>query len=138
MLQTAEESRGRALADYERLTEDLAADPQRRASEQHRNDLYRQIAVRRFRLDGYLDRGLEKDAHVAAIRADIGALEREVDVLNASLAATPGTRRASRSAGSGMLESLVSSMPDDAAAIEYWLGDSEAYAWVVTIRACSV
>jgi CHAT domain-containing protein len=128
-LETAEQARGRALSDYERLSETATANPERRAREQRRNELYRQIAARRFRLEGYLDRGLATDPHIAAIRADIGGLEREVDLLNAGLAkATSANTRAGAAPG---VETLIRALPDDSAVIAFWLGAQRARAWII-------
>jgi CHAT domain-containing protein len=131
MLDTAEQSRGRALSDYERLVGQNTT-PARQEAELRRNELYREIAARRFRLDGYLDRGLGSNPHVALIQAEIAAFERKIDLLNARISGAPAKSRSTRAGLSGVAESVMHSLPADAAVIEFWLGDRRARAWSIT------
>ena len=92
-------------------------------------------------MDGYLDRGLATDPHIAAIRADIGALEREVDLVNAGLAKRATVKGGARdttthvgAARDGIapgVDALIRAMPPDSAVIGFWLGAKSARAWTI-------
>ena len=128
-LAIAERARARSLADYQNRHA-LATDgsnPSARRIEQ----LYDEIADRRFQLEALLDRVEETDPRVRAIRADIATLQRQIDTLHRVAPGrglgTPGPQRIRSE-----LTSVIEMIPSDAAVVEYWLGTTQARAWVVT------
>jgi tetratricopeptide (TPR) repeat protein len=76
-LATAETSRARSLADYQRLHE--TATREGGTSSRRLDELYREIADRRFELETRRDRAGDQDSRARAIQADIAALLREID-----------------------------------------------------------
>jgi CHAT domain-containing protein len=126
LLLLAEGSRARSLEDYRRLTGAGEA-AGTSGTDSRRESLYHELAQRRSQLAARLERGGETDARVAAIRAEIATLRREVDLLNTSLA-THGARDAVAAAERLPIETI----PDDAAVVEYWLGERASFAWAVS------
>jgi CHAT domain-containing protein len=128
-LEIAEQFRGRTLRDFTRLAELGRAPPGERDREQQRDALYQEIATRRFRLESYLDRVMPEDSRVGAIRTEIAALRRQIDLLNAELAAARQARPASVAPNRSRVSPGLAGLPPDSAAIVYWLGEPTAYAW---------
>lgn len=127
-LRLAEQSRGRALADYRRLS--LEGRPSLDANAQaRRQSLYSELAQRRFQLDAALERQGDIDNRVTAIRADIATLKRDIDVLNASLAGARGNARRASPAPDSRLPEMIG---PDAAVVEYSLGENIALAWALS------
>jgi CHAT domain-containing protein len=128
-LETAEQARARAQADFQSL--DLTApglDPKLLAQ---RQALYRELAARRFRLEARLDRTGTADTQSQAIRTEIASLRRELDQIDARIGAAsqqPKQLSAARKTSSLPLGNI----PADVAIIEYWLGAKSSFAWVVT------
>lgn len=93
--------------------------------------LYRDMAERRFELLVREDRGGSADARARALREDIARLRVRLGLINSEIATRserggyaganpgPGTRNAGRALEPGR------------AVLEYWLGTTRAYAWVL-------
>lgn len=129
-LETAEQARARAQADFQTL--DLTApglDPRLLA---RRQSLYRELAARRFRLEARLDRTGTGDSQSQAIRSDIAGLRQELDQIDARIGAASQARAKlhSRSKKTGALP--LGAIPPDVAVIEYWLSGRNSFAWVAT------
>ncbi len=129
-LETAEQARARALADYQTL--DVTApglDPTLLA---RRQVLYRELAARRFRLEARLDRTGTADSESLAIRSEIAALRQELDQIDARIGAASQSAVARRLAQQKTTSLPLGKLPADLAVVEYWLGDQAAFAWIVT------
>lgn len=124
---TADRSRARSLADVAAQeyapSLRLALAPQLRRREQ----LYHELAARRFVLDSRIERDAN-DPRLKALVAGIAELEREADGLNTLIAARAGQPAASPS---GTAPAALPHVPVDAAMVAYWLGSESAYAWVI-------
>jgi CHAT domain-containing protein len=120
----AEQYRARSLRDYQRQA--MGADSGRIDA------LYREVADRRTELEARLDRSPETDSRVGAIRRDIAGLRRQIDIITGSpikhARAVDGTRKG----GSSSIQAAVETIPADVTVIEYWLGNENAWAWVIT------
>jgi CHAT domain-containing protein/tetratricopeptide (TPR) repeat protein len=129
-LTVAEQSRGRSLGDYQRAQR--AATYSTETGSERLIALYREIADRRVGLEARLDRSAENDPRVGAIRSDISALRREIDTLSGS-AATRGSGANKATAPVGpSIQAAVETIPAHVTVIEYWLGNENAWAWVIT------
>jgi len=129
-LETAEQARGRALADYQTL--DVTAPGLDPTLLTRRQTLYRELAARRFRLEARLDRTGTADTESQAIRAEIANLRQEIDQIDAKIGAASQGARARRLARPKQAALRFSSIPAGMAIIEYWLGNQGAFAWIVT------
>ena len=125
-LTVAERSRARvmrdiALADYTHQTEARVERLLR-----HKSELLADIAAHEDRLEA---NGIPSttDARVAEIRADVARLRQQLAVLDSQLATLSRSARAASSDQTGVLK-----LPPDVAVISYWLGASDAYAWLQT------
>jgi len=97
------------------------------AAEFHRREmLYRELSARRFTLDGRLDRSGSEDPRSRQLIADIGELERQVDMVNTVIATRSALVRAP-----GREPANLPALPEGTALVSYWLGAESAYAWVV-------
>jgi CHAT domain-containing protein len=129
-LETAEQARARALADYQTL--DVTApglDPTLLA---RRQGLYRELAARRFRLESRLDRQGTADSESQAIRSEIATLRQELDQIDAKIGAASQTPVARRLAQQKPAALQLGRIPQGLAVVEYWLGSEASFAWVVT------
>jgi CHAT domain-containing protein len=129
-LETAEQARARAQADFQSL--DLTApglDPELLA---RRQALFHELATRRSRLEARLDRTGTADSQSRAIRSDIASLRQELDQIDARIGAASQSqlKRSSKSKKANSLP--LGEIPGDVAIIEYWLGAKGSFAWVVT------
>ena len=128
-LMTAEQARMRALEDFRSL--DVTAQgiaPQRL---QQRQSLYRELAARRFQLEAQLNRSATGDARVISLRSEIAGLRQQLDRINAEIGSA-GARASGGAAGGGRKPIDLGAVPADTAIVEYWLGEGNAIAWVVT------
>jgi CHAT domain-containing protein len=130
-LETVERGRARSLEDYERL--DLAAGPQTDALLARRRELYAALGQYRARFDAGVEVAASDDGVVEALRRNLADTKRQLDQLDAKLAAANGARGLRAAPGL-----QVAALPDGAAVIEYWLGAEQAYAWVVTRRSLTM
>jgi CHAT domain-containing protein len=93
-----------------------------------REDLYRELAARRFALDLILDGSGSRDPRARHLMGDIAELERQVDSVNTLIAVRASTaERTSPTQRPG-----VPQLPVGTTLISYWLGSENAYAWVVS------
>src|SRR5262249_32894577 len=97
-----------------------------------RQEIYRQLAARRFRLATYLERASgAEDPRLHTIRADIATLRQQLDEIDARIGAASDAN--ARRRGAGDRSSLdFRSRPHDVALVEYWLGADQVYAWSAT------
>jgi CHAT domain-containing protein/tetratricopeptide (TPR) repeat protein len=123
-LSTAERFRARSLKDYRQQTG--------RADSGRVNALYREIADRRAQLEARLDRSPESDARVGAIRRDITGLRRQIDTLSTSTAEHAGSSTLTTQVVTDSIRAEIETIPADVTVIEYWLGEEDAWAWVIT------
>jgi CHAT domain-containing protein len=129
-LETAEQARARALADYQRL--DVTAPGLDPNLLERRQTLYRELAARRFRLEARLDRTGTTDAQSQAIRSEIATLRQEVDQIDAKIGAASQSALAHHPAAQKTTTLPLENIPSGTAVVEYWLGDKDSFAWVVT------
>ncbi len=129
-LETAEQARARALADYQTL--DVTAPGLDRALLDRRQSLYRELAARRVRLEALLDRKGPTNIQSQAIRSEIASLRREVDQIDAKVGAASQGAMGLHAGGARQSSLPLANIPADAAIIEYWVGETASFAWVVT------
>jgi CHAT domain-containing protein/tetratricopeptide (TPR) repeat protein len=96
--------------------------------------LYHDMAERRFQLAAREDRVGALDSRALALREDIGRLRVRVGVIDSEVAARTTTvsvsSRESSSTRRGSTQ--LNALPADSVLVEYWLGSTGAFAWVVT------
>lgn len=130
----ADASRAQSLGDVAAQKYPLKV---RRALEpefHRREQLYRELAARRFALDEVLDRSGSGDPHARRLMSDIAELERQADAVNtviAGRATSAGTGPRSGSLRAGTARASLPRIPADTALVSYWLGSESAYAWVL-------
>ena len=129
-LETAEQARARALADYQTL--DVTAPGLDPALLQRRQRLYRELAAHRVRLEARLDRTGTADSQSQAIRSEITTLLQELDQIDAKIGSASETAQTRRPAAQKSTSLQLSNIPSGVAVIEYWLGTQDSFAWVVT------
>lgn len=131
-LQTAEQARARALADFTRL--DLRAPGVSPQLLRQRQSIYSELASRRQRLETLLESIAPTNPRIAAVRADIATLRQRLNDIDAQVAAASiGTETAEVP-----LAIDTRTLPNDAALVEYWLGQQRALAWTVTREAITL
>jgi CHAT domain-containing protein len=94
-----------------------------------REQLYRELAARRYALTDRLDRAGAEDPRARHLMSDIAELERQVDTVNTAIAARSLPKGAP--AQTAAPQAHLPHTPADTALISYWLGTESAYAWVV-------
>jgi CHAT domain-containing protein len=129
-LETAEQARARAMADYQTL--DVTAPGLDPALLERRQSLYRELATRRFRLEVSLDRRGTADSQSQAIRSEIATLRQDLDQIDAKIGAASQTALMRRSVTQKPTSLPLGNIPPGVAVVEYWLGDKDSFAWVVT------
>jgi CHAT domain-containing protein len=92
--------------------------------------LYRDIADRRYELAAQQDGRGADSPHTRALREDVAGLRAKLDVANAELAALAAPRGAHAPRPSGIDSALAA--PATSAFIEYWVGERNTYAWVIS------
>jgi CHAT domain-containing protein/tetratricopeptide (TPR) repeat protein len=126
---TADASRAQSFAD---VAAQMYSPAVRRAlaSDFHRREeLYRQLAARRFALDARLERSGSEDPRVRHLMADIAELRRQLDTVNTAIA--KGIQPVQGSVRNTHERTTLPAVSADTALISYWLGPESAYAWVV-------
>jgi CHAT domain-containing protein/tetratricopeptide (TPR) repeat protein len=124
---TADASRARTLADVGAQQYPPAVRRALSGELERREQLYRELAARRFALESRLARSGSDDPRARHLRSEIIELERQADTLNtfiaqrAAAAAPPQGRRTAPG---------VPPIPSGTALVSYWLGAESAYAWV--------
>jgi CHAT domain-containing protein len=131
-LGTAERQRAQSQADVSSLQFSPASLQRLRPQLKRREDLYRELAARRFRLEELEDRVGSTDARIAALRADIVGLRRDLDTLNADIARQAGVRESIETAAAISWPGRLRELARDTVIVEYWLGAEDAYAWTIT------
>jgi CHAT domain-containing protein len=129
-LETAEQARARALADYQSL--DVTAPGLDPALLERRQALYRELATHRVRLEARLDRTGTVDDQSQVIRSEIGTLRQEVDQIDAKIGSASETALTRRPPTQRTTSLQLSNIPNGVAVVEYWLGSKDSFAWVVT------
>lgn len=127
-LQTSEQDRARALEDFRRLD---ASSPKLAAVLERRKGLYKDLAAHHYLLEARRANTADTDTRAQAIRADIVELRAQIDSINTQLAAEgAAAERAVPGEGVGPLD--LHRIPPDTALVEYWMGERETFAWVLT------
>jgi CHAT domain-containing protein len=129
-LETAELARARALADYQTL--DVSAPGIDPKLLERRRTIYTELAARRFRLEARIDRSGTEDSEIQTIRSDIAGLRGELDQIDAQIGAASQTAQFQHVTVRKLPSLQLAKLPADAAIVEYWLGDPDAFAWVIT------
>jgi CHAT domain-containing protein len=135
-LETAEQARGRALADYQTL--DVTAPGLDPKLLERRQTLYRELAARRFRLEARLDRTGTADSQSQAIRSEIATLRQDLDEIDAKIGAASETALSRRPLPQKQTSLQLGNIPAGVAVVEYWLGTQDSFAWVVTRNAVTM
>jgi CHAT domain-containing protein len=125
-LAIAERSRGRALEDFRR-TRALESTAQRQ-SNARRRELFEQLASRRQQVETLSATNAQTDSRLRILREDITQLRREIDLAGGQASLARG--RAENLLP--MLRASVAAIPEGTAVVEYWLGEDEAFAWLMT------
>ena len=133
-LVTAEESRARALKDFQALDIDAEGLPPTVVA--RRRTVGTELAARRFQLAQVLDDSGPTDPKVKVIQSDIATLRRELDQIDARIgeASNAGGRRHTAQPGNIEFRRLARHV----AVVEYWLTPDTAYAWVATQEGVSM
>lgn len=94
--------------------------------------LYRDMAERRYQLAVRQDRGGTDDARARALREDIARLRVHLGVVNSEIARrSGGVDAGSYVPSEGSVANTERALEPGQAAVEYWVGISHAYAWVL-------
>ncbi len=126
-LAVAERSRSRVMRDISLA--DYSHGAQARVDQllSRKSQLLADLATHEDRLEASGARSTG-DSRVATIRADVAHLREQLAVLNSQLAALSQSDPDVRHTEVG----TIAPPPPDVAIVSYWLGDSEAYAWLQT------
>lgn len=127
-LQTSERDRDRTLEDFRRL--DTRA-PRLAPLLEQRRVLYQDLATHHYLLEARRASTPDGDSRAEAIRADIVSLRARIDSINTLIAAN-GAAEALEVSGEASARIDLRRIPADTALIEYWIGEQEAFAWVLT------
>ncbi|MBC8025578.1 MAG: CHAT domain-containing protein [Steroidobacteraceae bacterium] len=125
-LAIAERSRSRALDDFRRGFAG-EADLQR-PDNVGRRELFEQVAARRQQIETLSETVPQSDARLRILRDEIARLRREIDLAG-------GQASPVRADSEDMLPSLrasIAAIPAGTAVVEYWLGENDAFAWLLT------
>jgi CHAT domain-containing protein len=130
-LVTAENSRAQALRDfalldYSRRHSAVAGHLQRQA------ELYKELGSILGQLDYRTDDGDDNNVRVTQSRAAIADLRRELDALNARIAAEAGGGGPAAVADPDAWRAHLSRSAADALVVEYWIGTEGAYCWTIS------
>ena len=126
---TADASRAHSLADVAAQQYSPAVRRALAPEFRRREELYRELAARRFALDSRLDRYGSSDPRARHLMDDVAELVREADTLNPRIASRTTPIGASARAGE---RASLPLLPADTALVSYWLGSEAASAWVVS------
>ena len=125
---TADASRARTLADVAAQEYPLRIRTEMADEFRRREELYRDLAARRYTLESLLDQSGSAAANTQRLSTDIAELQRQVDSINTRIAAR-ATPRGTGASGRQPVAKLPQ-VPEDTALVSYWLGTEAAYAWV--------
>jgi CHAT domain-containing protein len=126
--ESADESRARTWADV--AAQKYSVEVRRALAPElaQREELYRDMAARRFAMEARLQRSGSTDARVRDLLREIAGLQREIDAINTRIASHVESSEAGPMAGRPALPRPA----PDAVLVAYWLGAEHAYAWVVS------
>jgi CHAT domain-containing protein/tetratricopeptide (TPR) repeat protein len=124
---TADASRAHSFAEIAAQNYSPAVRRALASELRRREELYRELAARRFALDARLERSGTDDPRVQHLMTDIAELRRQADTVNTVIASRTITSGAPAAHG----RTGVPSLSADTALLAYWLGSESAYAWVV-------
>jgi CHAT domain-containing protein len=127
---TADAARAHSLADVAAAEYPPAVRHELAADLLRREDLYRELAARRFALEERLETSGADDPRARHLLGDIAELERQTDAISTHLA-----QHALIAQSPQAQVARVPVVPADTALVSYWLGAESAYAWVVTAEA---
>lgn len=130
---TADASRARTLADVAAQQYSPAIRRSLAAEFRRREQLYEDLAGHRYALEARRDRAGSADERARHMLVEIAELERQVDTVNARIAARSNAE-AARKRPDGNAASPTRA-PAGTALVSYWLGSESAYAWVVLPKA---
>lgn len=123
---TADASRARSFADVAAQRYSVAVRRELASEFHRREEIYRELAARRFALDSLTDLSLSRNPRARRLMSDIAELERQADTVNTEIAT-----RASHEGEEGASRRSTPSLPPDTALVSFWLGSQSSYAWVV-------
>ena len=126
---TADAARAHSFADVASQKYSPAVRRALAAEFQRREELYRELASRRFSLDRRLERSSLDDPAVKQLVAEISELRRKLDTVNTLIASR--TLATARRPEVRTERNAVPALGADTALVSYWLGSGSAYAWVV-------
>ena len=125
-LAIAERSRARALEDFRRkLSKDANAQSEVNA---RRREIFEQLASRRQQIQMLSDEVSQDDPRLRALRDEVASMNREIDVTGGQVA-LPQARADNFQPA---LRARIDALPADTAVVEYWLGGTDAFAWLLT------
>jgi len=125
-LAIAEKSRGRALEDFRRkLAGDANAQLEVNA---RRRELFEHLASRRQQIQILTEEVSQDDARLRLLRAEVANMSREIDLTGGQVALPQARIDDLRPA----LRARIDALPRDTAVVEYWLGGTDAFAWLLT------
>lgn len=123
---TTDASRARSFADLAAQKYSPAVRRELASEFRRREEIYRELAARRFALDSLTDLSPAHNPRARQLMSDIVELERQADTVNTVIAT-----RASHIGGEDAKRQSVPSIPTDTALVSFWLGSESSYAWVV-------
>jgi len=126
-LDLAEMSRSRALEDFHELARIRSASPTA-AAEARRRELYEVVASRRVQIESLLERVPDNDPRLESLRAEISKALLEIDLLGSEIAGPLQRKRTNKLA----VRTSAEMIRRDTAVVEYWLGETNGYAWLIT------
>jgi CHAT domain-containing protein len=131
-LEVAERSRNRALSDYLQLARRRDGDTDaNHGAEARRRALFEEIAAHRMQMELLLQRMTSQDPRVRALQTEVAALKRNIDILESEIAA-PLKSAVGRDDSAARLRAAIETIPTGTAVVEYWLGNDNTYAWLMT------
>lgn len=122
----AERARNRALEDFQRIA-DAARAGVVDTHERKRLALMDQVAEKRASLEQLAERHEGAEKSMQALRDEISALLRELDIVGAST----GAATAAAGSSNQPLRRAIETLRPDTAVVEYWLGETRSYAWLI-------
>ena len=129
--ESADDSRAHTFADVAAQKYSVAARRALAAELARREELYGDIAARRFALDTRLERSGPADARTRKLIQDIAGMQRQVDAVNTIIASHVEQRDVALGTHPGK-NTVLPDLPAGTALVAYWLGAEHAYAWVVS------
>ncbi len=131
-LEVAERSRNRALSDYLQLARRRSDSASTKSgAEARRRALFEDIAARRMQMELLLQRMPPQDPRVRAVQTEVAALKRNIDILGSEISA-PLKSAVGRDDSAAQLHGAIERIPNGTAVVEYWLGNDNTYAWLIT------